>query len=305
MTKRKIILLTCMLSFVTSSKQVRAGAPAFIQKIYKTDAFSIEYPKSFKAKGSKHEAYFSSTDGSVIFYVYAIDTASIKSHYAKVSPLEIEISNEVEKGGDDDKEYNYNIYEMATVEAKDGSYLRSYFAQIECNFRGTNTYDNCVSHVFGIKYKDMTTYDRYKDEYTRFKKSLEYGPFDTRPYDFEKDRDRIVFVCQKEICSYDDKESGVNNIPLIKDWAIEQPIFYETAGAVKANVPSITYINTKNGLLIGQDIRQMTIYGSRQAVCIDAEDTICLFADSVKGKNREEGYRLMKKIKKWRDGYYK
>ena len=64
-------------------------------------------------------------------------------------------------------------------------------------------------------------------------------------YNLDKSADDLVFTCQQESCTYDDKNTGLKDIPLLKGWAIEEPYFYATAAGVTADIPTITFVNTK------------------------------------------------------------
>lgn len=140
-------------------------------KIYEGSWFDIQYPSSFSARPPEpkektglepDEAFFTSPDKTVEFFVYSPLWGGDPKDYLNVAPNEKLVSEKESSS----KENGGSLSRWVTVAAKDGSYTRSYVSvkgQIEVGG---------VHHVFGIKYKDQKSYDRYKADYEAFKKSL-------------------------------------------------------------------------------------------------------------------------------------
>ena len=129
-------------------------------------------------------------------------------------------------------------------------------------------------------------------------------------YDVEKNKAELIFVCKEKTCTYDDKETGLKGIPLIKDWAIEQPYFYETAAGVKSKYPTLLFVNTLNGLWISLNQRQSD--DSSFTLCFEfgekgrlsSEEKICLVTEKVDEKSVTEASIFRETIAFWRDKSY-
>jgi hypothetical protein len=102
--------------------------------------------------------------------------------------------------------------------------------------------------------------------------------------------------------------SGLKGSPLLKDWAIQTPYFYTTAGGSAAVVPTILFIHTKTGLWVALNQRQAS---SLMFNCIEfgekgrlsATETLCSpknIADDVLG----DSVTLLEKIEFWRGTFY-
>lgn len=156
--------------------------------IYTGNFFSIKYPKHFTVKTGVllsddnsneqnyspiDEAYFTSPDKAVEFFVFSPSGVGKPYNYHKVLDEEMLVSEETKKDAKDDVYRNYVVTKWAAMAAKDGSYQRSYVWQRACHDNGVSSFEDCVSHVFGIKYKDKKTYQKYRDDYLVFKKSLD------------------------------------------------------------------------------------------------------------------------------------
>lgn len=128
-------------------------------KLYKGPWFDVRYPSDFKAKKGKTEdsAVFISPDGAVEFFVF--------SPLWNGDPKEIMLDAKKEKVGSEarEKKGDVVIY-RATFVAKDGSYTRS-VEDVENT--GYNT-----RYTFGYKYRDKKAFDKYRQAYLNFKKSL-------------------------------------------------------------------------------------------------------------------------------------
>lgn len=77
-------------------------------------------------------------------------------------------------------------------------------------------------------------------------------------YDMDKLVDELIFTCKQTSCTYDDKETKLKAIPLLKNWAIEKPYYYTTAAGIKADIPTITFVHTKTGAWFILNPRQAT-----------------------------------------------
>lgn len=156
-----LLLTTLCISLLASSP---AGASQQKWLTYRGAYFDIKYPATFSARGSQRmdgerydSAFFAAPDGSVEFYVF--------SPIWNGDPEEIEINEATEAYVSEDSEtYNGIKVRRATIRARDGSYLRS-FEDTE----NTNTNNRTV---FGIKYRDQATYNKHRQTYLTFKKSI-------------------------------------------------------------------------------------------------------------------------------------
>ena len=136
---------------------------------------------------------------------------------------------------------------------------------------------------------------------------LTVNAFATNPnlYDFEEDGKNLLTTCQWETCTYADKKTGLKNIPLRKDWAIEKPYYSVTAGGAKSKDPTIIFVNTKSGVWIRMNLRQQST-ASNFVKCEEishannAEDLICLLVAEIPKKEMIEGEKMMKLISAWR-----
>jgi hypothetical protein len=146
---------------------VLASAPGAAQsrwQTYKGAYFDIRYPADFRVKGSQRtdgerydSAFFTAPDGSVEFYVF--------SPIWNGDPQDIEIDEGTESYVSRNTQNQGGIkIRRATIRARDGSYTRSFEDR-----ENTNTNNRTV---FGIKYRDQTAYDKYRQTYLAFKKSI-------------------------------------------------------------------------------------------------------------------------------------
>lgn len=151
-----------------------ASTPPAPTSEYRGWFFDVRYPDDFAASptGPSSEyngqmvvqtdaAQFESPDGSVSFYVYS-PLWSGEPDYLRVASNET-LTDERTTTADGGE----TITKWVTVRANDGSYYRSYVSIREQVGTGSD-----LHHVFGIKYADQAAYDRYRDEYIRFKSSL-------------------------------------------------------------------------------------------------------------------------------------
>jgi uncharacterized protein YcfL len=166
------------------SKTTTKTEPAPVEvTIYRGSWFDIKYPQNFTARPTgpttvnngnsfiqTDEAYFESPDRSVEFFVYSPLWAGNPKNYLEITKTEELVDEKTEKskalpGQLQDTE---RVIRWVTVRAKDGSYYRSFVSIREQVAQGHSE----LHHVFGIKYKDNTGYERYKDAYIAFKESL-------------------------------------------------------------------------------------------------------------------------------------
>jgi hypothetical protein len=133
---------------------------------YKGAWFDIKYPSNFNVKPSIKSAqsmegydsvFFSSMDGGVEFYVF--------SPQWNGTPVDIELKpNSEEYVAKKEEKGNGKAIRFVTIKALDNTYSRSF---VDTENTALNT-----RIVFGIKYRNQKDYDRYKQSYLNFKKSL-------------------------------------------------------------------------------------------------------------------------------------
>lgn len=153
-----LIALTCV--------SVATNAPAASKQrwlTYKGAYFDIKYPAGFRVRASLRSdvnpdsAFFTAPDASVEFYVY--------SPIWNGEPTDIEINEATEEYVSRNTQMKGGIkIRRVTIRAKDSSYTRS-FEDTE----NTNTNNRTV---FGIKYRDQNAYNKYRQTYLTFKKSI-------------------------------------------------------------------------------------------------------------------------------------
>jgi len=165
---RKNIIHLLIVSFVTlifSCPNVSAAEAGKGWPVFKGAWFAIKYPPGFtvkpgqKSRTSAHgydSAFFISPDQQVEFYVFSPQWNG-KPEIAAASVNEIVISKDV-------KTKNTITITQATVKDKNNNYLRSWLDR-EDKLSNTRL-------VFGIKYKDKVSYQKYRPDYLIFKSSL-------------------------------------------------------------------------------------------------------------------------------------
>ena len=132
-------------------------------------------------------------------------------------------------------------------------------------------------------------------------------PIDSNLYDLKNNKDELVFTCKQKKCNYTHSASELKDIPLLEHWAIEEPYYYETAGGAKAKVPTITFVNTQNGLWFVLNGRQLS---AMLVSCIEfgkngrlsSEETLCFINEEIKGENNM--ITLLESVEFWRDRSY-
>lgn len=149
---------------------------------YNGSWFSVKYPKEFNASPTsptttltedRHgealeapytfvrtdEVTFTSPDDKVEFFVYSPLWGGSPKNYLEVTENEKIISDTTKK----DKDPNWGrTHRWVSFEDKEGKYKRAFH-----HMKTENT-----SLVFGIKYADQVSYDKYKEDYLAFKGSL-------------------------------------------------------------------------------------------------------------------------------------
>jgi hypothetical protein len=127
--------------------------------------FEIKYPSTFTPRPSLRSAtsqqgyesaFFKSPDGLVEFYIYAPQWSG--------NPTDIALKNTEKTTGTTSKTSGSVTIAWWTITAKNGSYTRTYQETTD-NVSNTNW-------VVGIKYKNQSAYNKYKQQYVAFKASL-------------------------------------------------------------------------------------------------------------------------------------
>ncbi|HZE69311.1 MAG TPA: hypothetical protein VE135_07320 [Pyrinomonadaceae bacterium] len=133
---------------------------------FKGAYFEITYPAGFSPRrslpsnsfeGEYDSAFFTAADGSIEFYVF--------------SPLWNGKPDDIERDADKEEVVSQTLEQngaiktrRVTLKAKDSSYMRS--------FEDTENTETNTRKVFGIKYRDQSAYNKYRQHYLMFKKSL-------------------------------------------------------------------------------------------------------------------------------------
>ena len=144
-------------------RKIVAPAPEQVA-LYKGTWFDIKYPKEFTPSSTADEARFLSPDKTVEFFVFSPQWGGNPVDYLTTKTSEELVSEKTDESG---AEMKKEVVRWVTVKAKDGSYYRS-FVSIKTQV-GTGS---DLHHVFRIRYRDNAAYERYRDTYIAFKKSL-------------------------------------------------------------------------------------------------------------------------------------
>lgn len=157
-----ILSIFAVLGFYSDLAAAEAGSG---WQVFKGAWFEIKYPPGFTVTpGPKSStsvqgydsAFFLSPDQTVEFYVFSPQWRGMPE--IDLDPAtEVIVSKEV-------KTKNNITVTQVTVKEKTGKYLRSWLDR-EDNLSNTRT-------VFGIKYRDMPSYNKYRPDYLIFKNSL-------------------------------------------------------------------------------------------------------------------------------------
>lgn len=147
--------------------------------------FRVEYPTDFTARPTQpirsfsldgktnqelietDEAYFTSPDGAVEFYIYSPQWSG-NPQYTTTSPDELVMDERTEELREEENPHQYGdtVIQLITIQAKDQSYTRLVESTREQIGKSE------LHHVFGIKYRDDTAYGAYQEAYQDFKASL-------------------------------------------------------------------------------------------------------------------------------------
>lgn len=174
----KIVTLLFLLFTRLTEANVLTNAQATYPKramIYVSGFFKVEYPMDFtvyppnRRANMSDEATFVSPDEDVEFYIYSPQWSG-RSSYLNRRANEI-IESDSNKKIHNKKELKYISINWRTYKDKHGRYKRAYMHKRVCPY--ADQASGCTTLVFGIKFKNQASYDRYKKEYLRFKKSLE------------------------------------------------------------------------------------------------------------------------------------
>ena len=146
-------------------------------KVFKGSWFDVKYPANFIPRpispaGTRNgqativtdEAYFASPDEAVEFYVFSPLWGS-DPDYIQVKANEILVDEKTQTTGTG---FDKKITRWVTVKANDGSYLRSWVSYRDQVGTGSDTHK-----VFGIRYKNSSTYNKHLNQYLAFKNSLQ------------------------------------------------------------------------------------------------------------------------------------
>lgn len=134
-------------------------------RVHKGAYFEIKYPPLFRARaslpsnsfeGEYDSAFFTAPGGNVEFYVF--------SPLWNGEPKDIEIDASEDYVSQNTEKKGTIVIRRVTIRAKDNSYLRS--------FEDTEYTENNTRRVFGIKYRNQSAYNRHRQDYLTFKRSL-------------------------------------------------------------------------------------------------------------------------------------
>lgn len=172
--RRQICCLAILMLLVSVTA---VAAPKKGWKKYTGAWFDVSYPENFKVvpdqksrtSGDGFDSVrFVSPDGNVEFYVFSpqwgghASALDINPKRERLTSNKSVVSDRRTGGGSLQK---YAITDTwLGIEALDGSYVR-FVHEHHDEIQTTRS-------AFGIKCKDMATYDRYKPDYQRFRESL-------------------------------------------------------------------------------------------------------------------------------------
>lgn len=161
----KLILISVLSLFMATYAQAEGEL-----KKHSGAYFDVDYPQEFAAHEiNPSEAYFTSPDGEVEFFVYSPLWSGKPETYLEIKQDENLVVRSSQKVIKDGVYQDHIQIEWATIAANDGSYTRAFMHRRACHSDG---FVDCLSHVFGIQYADKQAYEQYRDAYILFKKSL-------------------------------------------------------------------------------------------------------------------------------------
>jgi hypothetical protein len=159
-----LILTLALLGIpVPHSSSIQGGSN---WRTYRGAWFEINYPANFRVHPSQpsnsstrdyDSVFFTAPDGSVEFYVFSPQWNGTPGDIEIDPQTELLVSRNVEQRSG-------KSIRRVTVRARDGSYLRSFEDAEDLT---TNT-----RKVFGIRYANTASYNRYRAAYLTFKASL-------------------------------------------------------------------------------------------------------------------------------------
>jgi hypothetical protein len=156
---------TIVAASVGTSAAPQAGGGGDNRRTYRGAWFEIWSPPGFTVTPSLKSAtssqgydsaFFRSTDGSVEFYVF--------SPQWNGDPSDIAVTTEETVVASDTKESASTVVTWYTVQAKDGTYTRTY--------QDSKAKDGTTRWVIGVKYTSQRAFDGNRNTYRRFKESL-------------------------------------------------------------------------------------------------------------------------------------
>ena len=126
--------------------------------------FEINYPANFRVRSSLRSSsargydsvFFTTPDGSVEFYVFSPQWNGMPADI-EVQQSEVLVSQNFERKAG-------KTIRRVSIRSRDGSYLRA--------FEDTEDATTNTRKVFGIRYRNQASYDRYRQTYLTFKASL-------------------------------------------------------------------------------------------------------------------------------------
>ncbi len=151
--------------------------------LYHGSWFSLAYPASFTARPltptqrvgatsrvTTDEAFFTSPDQRVEFFVYSPLWGGDPASYLEIAPTEVLVDERIQEQGEGEVPgtIGSTATRWVTVRAQDGSYMRSFVSLKKQINTGSD-----VHHVFGIRYRHDAAYQDYKAAYVAFKASLQ------------------------------------------------------------------------------------------------------------------------------------
>lgn len=162
----KILAISSLCLVTTNIALAKEGL-----KKYTGAYFEISYPSHFIVGPamSTNEAKFISPDQQVEFFVYSPLWSGKPENYLNVAQNEKLISENSQKTVKKSTYQDHIQIKWATISAKSGAYTRSYMHQRACH---SAEFTDCLSLVFGIKYKNKQAYNLHRNDYIAFKKSL-------------------------------------------------------------------------------------------------------------------------------------
>jgi hypothetical protein len=170
------LVILCSVTMAQGSRSSSKSGAGW--KTFHGACFDIKYPTQFTARASlpatqvcsqrevkRMSVFFTAPDGGVEFYVYA-PMAGVIEDLPEDIKLNAATEEYVERNSEtkDKESVLEKRISRTTIRAKDNSYLRSYESQ-------TNTGQN-TQFIIGIKYRNQQAYNKYKQAYLTFKKSL-------------------------------------------------------------------------------------------------------------------------------------